>query len=110
MTTAPIAPPAVAKKRRRLSFACWLLDLSTLFISIRLSDRCGVVFPVAGLLAEARYATAETEVQAASLRATRRVMKPLAEPRLSPKAVSYTHPRAHETPEHPVCRLPLEKK
>src|SRR5678816_1634400 len=86
MTTAPIAPPAVAKKRRRLSFAAWLLDLSTLFISIRLSDRCRVVFPVAGLLAEARYATAETEVQAASLRATRRVMKPLAEPRLSPKA------------------------
>ena len=25
-------------------------------------------------------------------------------------AVSYTHLRAHETPEHPVCRLPLEKK
>src|SRR5678815_4740787 len=25
-------------------------------------------------------------------------------------AVSYTHLRAHETPEHPVCRLLLEKK
>jgi len=23
---------------------------------------------------------------------------------------SYTHPRAHATPEHPVCRLLLEKK
>eukprot|EP00658_Telonema_sp_P-2_P003012 TRINITY_DN11108_c0_g1_i1.p1 TRINITY_DN11108_c0_g1~~TRINITY_DN11108_c0_g1_i1.p1 ORF type:complete len:432 (+),score=94.29 TRINITY_DN11108_c0_g1_i1:120-1415(+) len=28
----------------------------------------------------------------------------------SPKAVSYTHLRAHETPEHLVCRLLLEKK
>eukprot|EP00658_Telonema_sp_P-2_P072328 TRINITY_DN61480_c0_g1_i1.p1 TRINITY_DN61480_c0_g1~~TRINITY_DN61480_c0_g1_i1.p1 ORF type:complete len:350 (-),score=62.36 TRINITY_DN61480_c0_g1_i1:59-1108(-) len=26
------------------------------------------------------------------------------------EAVSYTHPRAHETPEHLVCRLLLEKK
>ena len=26
------------------------------------------------------------------------------------KAVSYTHLRAHETPEHIVCRLLLEKK
>ena len=26
------------------------------------------------------------------------------------EAVSYTHLRAHETPEHPVCRLLLEKK
>ena len=26
------------------------------------------------------------------------------------RAVSYTHLRAHETPEHLVCRLPLEKK
>ena len=25
-------------------------------------------------------------------------------------AVSYTHLRAHETPEHLVCRLMLEKK
>ena len=29
---------------------------------------------------------------------------------LSPIAVSYTHLRAHETPEHLVCRLLLEKK
>eukprot|EP00658_Telonema_sp_P-2_P035379 TRINITY_DN2573_c0_g1_i10.p1 TRINITY_DN2573_c0_g1~~TRINITY_DN2573_c0_g1_i10.p1 ORF type:complete len:163 (+),score=20.27 TRINITY_DN2573_c0_g1_i10:147-635(+) len=28
----------------------------------------------------------------------------------SPEAVSYTHLRAHETPEHLVCRLLLEKK
>ena len=27
-----------------------------------------------------------------------------------PDAVSYTHLRAHETPEHLVCRLLLEKK
>ena len=27
-----------------------------------------------------------------------------------PQAVSYTHLRAHETPEHLVCRLLLEKK
>src|SRR5678815_1828117 len=27
-----------------------------------------------------------------------------------PAAVSYTHLRAHETPEHLVCRLLLEKK
>ena len=27
-----------------------------------------------------------------------------------PEAVSYTHFRAHETPEHLVCRLQLEKK
>eukprot|EP00658_Telonema_sp_P-2_P000840 TRINITY_DN10304_c0_g2_i1.p1 TRINITY_DN10304_c0_g2~~TRINITY_DN10304_c0_g2_i1.p1 ORF type:complete len:132 (+),score=4.58 TRINITY_DN10304_c0_g2_i1:438-833(+) len=27
-----------------------------------------------------------------------------------PSAVSYTHLRAHETPEHLVCRLLLEKK
>ena len=30
--------------------------------------------------------------------------------RLSLNAVSYTHLRAHETPEHLVCRLLLEKK
>ena len=29
---------------------------------------------------------------------------------LSLKSVSYTHLRAHETPEHLVCRLLLEKK
>ena len=29
---------------------------------------------------------------------------------LNYKAVSYTHLRAHETPEHLVCRLLLEKK
>src|SRR5678815_3415420 len=28
----------------------------------------------------------------------------------NPWAVSYTHLRAHETPEHLVCRLLLEKK
>src|SRR5665254_29070 len=31
-------------------------------------------------------------------------------PALTKKAVSYTHLRAHETPEHLVCRLLLEKK
>src|SRR5678816_3363382 len=31
-------------------------------------------------------------------------------PRNSAEAVSYTHLRAHETPEHLVCRLLLEKK
>src|SRR5665254_27482 len=30
--------------------------------------------------------------------------------KVSPFAVSYTHLRAHETPEHLVCRLLLEKK
>ena len=29
---------------------------------------------------------------------------------LTPSPVSYTHLRAHETPEHLVCRLLLEKK
>src|SRR5678816_4827855 len=29
---------------------------------------------------------------------------------LGPHPVSYTHLRAHETPEHLVCRLLLEKK
>src|SRR5678816_2009045 len=29
---------------------------------------------------------------------------------VSPEPVSYTHLRAHETPEHLVCRLLLEKK
>src|SRR5678816_3425658 len=29
---------------------------------------------------------------------------------ITPHAVSYTHLRAHETPEHLVCRLLLEKK
>src|SRR5678816_3396421 len=28
----------------------------------------------------------------------------------APESVSYTHLRAHETPEHLVCRLLLEKK
>eukprot|EP00658_Telonema_sp_P-2_P058551 TRINITY_DN47050_c0_g1_i1.p1 TRINITY_DN47050_c0_g1~~TRINITY_DN47050_c0_g1_i1.p1 ORF type:complete len:113 (+),score=35.79 TRINITY_DN47050_c0_g1_i1:152-490(+) len=31
-------------------------------------------------------------------------------PYLKPEPVSYTHLRAHETPEHLVCRLLLEKK
>ena len=31
-------------------------------------------------------------------------------PTYTPHAVSYTHLRAHETPEHLVCRLLLEKK
>eukprot|EP00658_Telonema_sp_P-2_P005568 TRINITY_DN12088_c0_g2_i1.p1 TRINITY_DN12088_c0_g2~~TRINITY_DN12088_c0_g2_i1.p1 ORF type:complete len:193 (+),score=43.80 TRINITY_DN12088_c0_g2_i1:178-756(+) len=31
-------------------------------------------------------------------------------PDVAPGAVSYTHLRAHETPEHLVCRLLLEKK
>src|SRR5678815_2867088 len=31
-------------------------------------------------------------------------------PNIDPQAVSYTHLRAHETPEHLVCRLLLEKK
>ena len=31
-------------------------------------------------------------------------------PREMRRPVSYTHTRAHETPEHPVCRLLLEKK
>src|SRR5678816_1744655 len=31
-------------------------------------------------------------------------------PHHSPRSVSYTHLRAHETPEHLVCRLLLEKK
>src|SRR5678815_3896402 len=30
--------------------------------------------------------------------------------RVTMEAVSYTHLRAHETPEHLVCRLLLEKK
>ena len=30
--------------------------------------------------------------------------------KLSHNSVSYTHLRAHETPEHLVCRLLLEKK
>ena len=30
--------------------------------------------------------------------------------RITPCPVSYTHLRAHETPEHLVCRLLLEKK
>src|SRR5665254_16286 len=30
--------------------------------------------------------------------------------RIAPESVSYTHLRAHETPEHLVCRLLLEKK
>ena len=30
--------------------------------------------------------------------------------RIAKVAVSYTHLRAHETPEHLVCRLLLEKK
>src|SRR5678816_4632801 len=32
------------------------------------------------------------------------------DPRSAVKPVSYTHLRAHETPEHLVCRLLLEKK
>ena len=35
------------------------------------------------------------------------VVKPLAD---GGEAVSYTHLRAHETPEHLVCRLKHEKK
>eukprot|EP00658_Telonema_sp_P-2_P024695 TRINITY_DN19930_c0_g1_i1.p1 TRINITY_DN19930_c0_g1~~TRINITY_DN19930_c0_g1_i1.p1 ORF type:complete len:389 (+),score=74.64 TRINITY_DN19930_c0_g1_i1:111-1277(+) len=35
---------------------------------------------------------------------------PTDSPTDSPTAVSYTHLRAHETPEHLVCRLLLEKK
>eukprot|EP00658_Telonema_sp_P-2_P047988 TRINITY_DN36528_c0_g1_i1.p1 TRINITY_DN36528_c0_g1~~TRINITY_DN36528_c0_g1_i1.p1 ORF type:complete len:273 (+),score=46.38 TRINITY_DN36528_c0_g1_i1:157-975(+) len=35
---------------------------------------------------------------------------PTAAPTTAPTPVSYTHLRAHETPEHLVCRLLLEKK
>ena len=35
---------------------------------------------------------------------------PSGHPAPSRAAVSYTHLRAHETPEHPACRLLLEKK
>src|SRR5678816_3746244 len=37
----------------------------------------------------------------------RKMQKPIAAMRIIP--VSYTHLRAHETPEHLVCRLLLEK-
>src|SRR5678815_4939616 len=42
----------------------------------------------------------------------RRQLRDHGQPRLDalPRAVSYTHLRAHETPEHLVCRLLLEKK
>eukprot|EP00658_Telonema_sp_P-2_P007079 TRINITY_DN12640_c0_g1_i1.p1 TRINITY_DN12640_c0_g1~~TRINITY_DN12640_c0_g1_i1.p1 ORF type:complete len:639 (-),score=201.89 TRINITY_DN12640_c0_g1_i1:25-1941(-) len=36
--------------------------------------------------------------------------RPASPPSASQKPVSYTHLRAHETPEHLVCRLLLEKK
>ena len=42
------------------------------------------------------------------LKNPQRVERALAQNRLGP--VSYTHLRAHETPEHLVCRLLLEKK
>src|SRR5674536_386033 len=35
---------------------------------------------------------------------------PPVDPLRDPEPVSYTHLRAHETPEHLVCRLLLEKK
>eukprot|EP00658_Telonema_sp_P-2_P053845 TRINITY_DN42550_c0_g1_i1.p1 TRINITY_DN42550_c0_g1~~TRINITY_DN42550_c0_g1_i1.p1 ORF type:complete len:101 (-),score=13.70 TRINITY_DN42550_c0_g1_i1:88-390(-) len=37
-------------------------------------------------------------------------LRPTKEQLHSTTAVSYTHLRAHETPEHLVCRLLLEKK
>ena len=38
------------------------------------------------------------------------IVHDISDPTLRPGAVSYTHLRAHETPEHLVCRLLLEKK
>ena len=52
-------------------------------------------------------------VQLAALALAPAVFGAAAEPELSQTvfvAVSYTHLRAHETPEHLVCRLLLEKK
>src|SRR5674536_382416 len=40
----------------------------------------------------------------------RGVQRDLRRPGQPPRPVSYTHLRAHETPEHLVCRLLLEKK
>src|SRR5678815_5894852 len=45
-----------------------------------------------------------------AMAATRSLPPPCASCSRRPRTVSYTHLRAHETPEHLVCRLLLEKK
>src|SRR5678815_1720240 len=51
------------------------------------------------------FATFESAVEAMRRGAADYVPKPF-----TPDQISYTHLRAHETPEHLVCRLLLEKK
>src|SRR5678816_4774162 len=55
----------------------------------------------------------KADVDAAFLRLTRTLLDKGTYPAIAthdPATVSYTHLRAHETPEHLVCRLLLEKK
>src|SRR5678815_1309006 len=55
-------------------------------------------------------ATDAHQHQHASTRSTAPPSSSPRRPSARPPAVSYTHLRAHETPEHLVCRLLLEKK
>src|SRR5678816_1633547 len=65
--------------------------------------------PVSGLVAEAADRSSARPISYPSRPASTALRKACAI-RLGSDAVSYTHLRAHETPEHLVCRLLLEKK
>ena len=65
----------------------------------RTQDKAGFVIPVEISVFEDRSFTFITKTPPASVLITK-----------AAGTVSYTHLRAHETPEHLVCRLLLEKK
>eukprot|EP00658_Telonema_sp_P-2_P004716 TRINITY_DN11750_c0_g1_i5.p1 TRINITY_DN11750_c0_g1~~TRINITY_DN11750_c0_g1_i5.p1 ORF type:complete len:109 (+),score=33.48 TRINITY_DN11750_c0_g1_i5:259-585(+) len=62
-------------------------------------------------LNRSQQVAAEAETRAADVLENLRAQREsLQRSRAKNKPVSYTHLRAHETPEHLVCRLLLEKK
>eukprot|EP00658_Telonema_sp_P-2_P051384 TRINITY_DN39439_c0_g1_i1.p1 TRINITY_DN39439_c0_g1~~TRINITY_DN39439_c0_g1_i1.p1 ORF type:complete len:335 (+),score=72.64 TRINITY_DN39439_c0_g1_i1:1-1005(+) len=96
------SPPVVASP-----VALLLLLRSATF---QLAHEVGEFAPVGDTLG--RHPALE-KLNAEQLLPLARLLKPVKLPPRTPlysQAVSYTHLRAHETPEHLVCRLLLEKK
>eukprot|EP00658_Telonema_sp_P-2_P046236 TRINITY_DN34350_c0_g1_i1.p1 TRINITY_DN34350_c0_g1~~TRINITY_DN34350_c0_g1_i1.p1 ORF type:complete len:124 (+),score=20.54 TRINITY_DN34350_c0_g1_i1:110-481(+) len=72
---------------------CIVLSLPSLFLEVRVTPTAGEVIVALGPARVGLHPWRSREYT-----------------HTSPVPVSYTHLRAHETPEHLVCRLLLEKK